>query len=695
MTSGTLFKSVFCVSLLVLIITNSSSAQTYSLENILGAPYCSDLTKSKSDRYIAWVSNQKGVRSIMLARGPHFTPEALFSSGEDDGQIIRNLTFDPSDTYLYFVNGSGTNRSGEVANPGSYLNYPSTKLWRIRLSDGSVKDVGPWTSFKISPDGTYFISWKGNTLYKISPDGAESSTIARMRGSFSSVEFSPDGKAISFTSNRGDHSFIGVIRFGEKNIQWIAPGVDKDDYARWSPDGNKLAFIRTAGDLRGELSDITGGHPFSILIHDLSKSETEVVWQSPADDGGFAQYYHNEPLRWTKSDHIVFYSEHEEYMKIYAMKADGGNPVSVIDGDCEVEQSSVSVDGSEIFFSSNCGDIDRRDLYSYDLEKNELNRVTQTSHIETHPIHMLEGQSIFLQGSHNVPTSVAIKTGDKVSQIYPADHGKDFPRQQLVQPQQAIFKSSDGTVVHGQLFDTGEGGNKPAVIFMHGGPIRQMLLGYHYSSYYANTYAMNQFLASKGYVVLSVNFRAGIGYGKKFRRAENQGPRGASEYEDILAAARHLQSLPNVDPDRIGLWGGSYGGYLTAMGLARDSDIFKAGVDFHGVHDWAWRAVDFSEGGFWGIDAPLMDEAYRSSPVADVDSWKSPVLFIHGDDDRNVMFGQTTDLVQRLRAKDVHYELLILPDEVHGFYRYDSWYRSFLATADFFDRFLKDSLEQN
>lgn len=135
--------------------------------------------------------------------------------------------------------------------------------------------------------------------------------------------------------------------------------------------------------------------------------------------------------------------------------------------------------------------------------------------------------------------------------------------------------------------------------------------------------------------------------------------------------------------------GGSYGGFLTAMGLARNSDIFKAGVDLHGVHDWNWRATDFSPGGSWGIDKSLMNLAYKSSPVSDLSKWTSPVLFIHGDDDRNVMYGQTVDLVQRLRERNVEHELLVFPDEVHGFYRFDSWLRTYEAAARFFDRHLK------
>src|SRR5262249_53600059 len=156
----------------------------------------------------------------------------------------------------------------------------------------------------------------------------------------------------------------------------------------------------------------------------------------------------------------------------------------------------------------------------------------------------------------------------------------------LVTPQQVIFKAADGLEIHGQLFlpkDAKPTDKLPAVIFSHGGPSRQMMLGWHNMYYYHNAYGFNQYLASKGYAVLSVNYRLGISYGRAFRQAKNGGGRGASEYQDIVAAAQYLRSRSDIDQSRIGLWGGSYGGYLTALGLARNSDLFAAGVDLHGV----------------------------------------------------------------------------------------------------------------
>jgi len=258
--------------------------------------------------------------------------------------------------------------------------------------------------------------------------------------------------------------------------------------------------------------------------------------------------------------------------------------------------------------------------------------------------------------------------------------------------------------LHGQLFlpkgeadsstalrnDKQEMAKRPALIFFHGGPRREMLLGYPAMGYYSNAYAMNQYLASRGFVVLSVNYHCGIGYGMEFRQCLHAGADGASEYADVLAAVKWLRARKDVDAARIGIWGGSYGGYLTAMALARNSDLFAAGVDFHGVHDWNLEdnAGDWLMGNNAQKDA-IAAKAKASSPIADVMRWRSPVLLIHGDNDPEVAFNQTPMLADALRARHVPVEELIFPDEVHEFLLHKDWVAAYEAEAAFFERVLK------
>ncbi len=208
-----------------------------------------------------------------------------------------------------------------------------------------------------------------------------------------------------------------------------------------------------------------------------------------------------------------------------------------------------------------------------------------------------------------------------------------------------------------------------------------MLLGWHYRPFYHTSYALNQYLASQGYIVFSINYRSGTGYGLNFREALDYGATGASEYHDVEGAALYLRTRADVDAAHIGLWGGSYGGYLVAMGLARGSELFAAGVDFHGVHDWSTSRTATP-----GPPTDATRTAFESSPMASVRNWKSPVLLIHGDDDRNVDFAQTLELVAALRKQGVYFEQMVIPDEIHDFLRSGSWLRAYRASVDFFKR---------
>jgi dipeptidyl aminopeptidase/acylaminoacyl peptidase len=674
---------------IALLVSGHALPQSFSLAEILGMPVASP-PAVRGDR-VAWVVNHRGLRNIYMVSGAG-QPVKLTDYREDDGQELSSLTFSPDLAKLVFVRGGARNREGDSPNPASISAGVEQALYLIDLgkNSGPVRlTTGNGPVF--SPDGSMLLFHRRGTIMKITWDAAaqvNESALFTARGGNHSPVFSADGNEVAFTSDRGDHSFVGVYTLAADKIRWIAPDVGTDVLPDWSPDGKRLVFIRQPGKKFEELDNFVGGVKFSVMVADAATGKARAIWSSPSDDGGFAQDYPHPALRWTKTDRILFFSEHTGWLHVHSINPDGSSITDLTPGNCEVESYSLTADHRTLYFDNNCGDINRRHISKVGVSGGPVEPVTREA-IEMYP-NAGSDRVYFVQSSYRYPKSLgyAQLAGKSAGSHIATEAGLSVP-EKLTEPKAVIFKAADGREVHGQLFGSGGNMKKPAIVFMHGGPVRQMLLGFHYMDYYSNTYAFNQYMASRGYVVLSVNFRDGTGYGRDFRRAPYQGPRGASEYQDVVAGAKFLQALPEVDANRLGLWGGSYGGYLTAMGLARNPEIFKAGVDLHGVHDWAMRAKYFSPGGGWAIGDREMDEAYDNSPVSDLSKWVSPVLFVHGDDDRNVLFQQTTDLVERLRERNVPVEVLILPDEVHGFLRYESWLNVFGAAADFFDRRLR------
>ncbi len=397
-------------------------------------------------------------------------------------------------------------------------------------------------------------------------------------------------------------------------------------------------------------------------------------------------------LFWGAGDRIVFPWERTGWLHLYSISTHGDVPKPLnTPGEFEIENASLSADRRTVLFSSNEDDTDRRHLWRVSVSGENLTPITPGIGIEWSPVETGDGAAIaMLRSDAKNPARASIKIGaSEIRDLAPASIPADFPASSLVPfPSPSCSPrptASRFTVSSFSLQPRAPNQQHPAVIFFHGGSRRQMLLGWHYMDYYNNAYAMNQYLASLGYIVLSVNYRSGIGYGLDFREALNYGATGASEFNDVLGAGLYLRNRPDVDPKRIGLWGGSYGGYLTALGLARASNLFAVGVDFHGVHDWS---AELTSDGLT-LDAATTRLAFESSPLASVGTWRSPVLLIHGDDDRNVPFHQTVALVQALRTQGVEFQELIFPDEIHGFLTQKRWIQAYHAAADFLAKHLQ------
>ncbi len=563
------------------------SAETFTLEQILSAPFPSELVAAPNAGKIAWTQDADGRHSLWAAAAPDYRARQIAGFDEDDGQEITGLVFGSGASYVAFVRGGDPNRNGEIPNPVSDPKGEDQSVW-IARADGSenAKKLAEGVDPAFSPDGKTLalVDNKNAQIWTVPTAGAgEPKPLARTRGRAGSLRWSPDGTYLAFVSRRGDHGFIGVYSFAKKTLRYLDPGLGHDTEPVWSPDGKRIAFIRQPNE-RNRLPFFPrrSALPWSIRIADVETGTGRLVWEADEGTGSaFHEIVAANQLLWAKGDHIVFPWEREGFVHLYSVPASGGEATLLTPGQFEVEHVTLTADGADVFYSSNQNDTDRRHLWQVSASGGTPRAVTSGGGLEWSPVAAGDGSAVaYLASDARLPAHPMIRVGSEPARaLAPATVPTDFPSD-LVVPEPVVFSAADGMKIHGQLFvpkDARSGDRRPAIVFFHGGSRRQMLLGWHYMYYYHNAYAMNQYLASRGYVVLSVNYRSGIGYGMEFREALDYGARGASEYRDVVGAGLYLRSRNDVDPARIALWGGSYGGYLTAMGLSRASDPLRRG----------------------------------------------------------------------------------------------------------------------
>jgi dipeptidyl aminopeptidase/acylaminoacyl peptidase len=703
--------SIVAVHFVLLAGGRAASAEHFTVEQALAFPAIESVVAAKSGSRIAWIFDEQGVRNVWAAEAPQWKAHALTAFTGDEGKEISDLSLSADGSEAVFVRdadgGNWPPADGVHPNPLGMPVAQRVEIWTAPATGngGQAQLLAEGDAPTISPQGDRVAYISGDQGFVATIGDAKSAQRSFFaRGKTRDLVWSPDGSQLAFVSDRGSHSLVGVFRSATDPIHWMAPSSNRVAAPRWSPDGKRLTFVKLAG-AGGPVKSMLDRHPepFELWVADAATGEGHAVWNSPNTiAGSFPDTDGGANLAWGADDRLVFTAHLDGWPHLYSVSATGGEPLLLTPGPFMVEHVSMSPDGRTVVYAANTGtdvdDDERRHVFSVPVNRAQPQAITRGLGLEWSPVVTGDGQSIaYIEaGAKNspLPAVIAIR-GGKTRIIGTERVPADFAGPRFVQPRKTIFTSSDGLLIHGQLFDTNieDRGKRPALIYVHGGPSRQMLLGFHYMTYYARDYAINQYLASRGFIVLSVNYRLGIGYGDAFNNPPGAAEKGAAEYQDVLAGAKYLRSLPTVDAKRLGIWGGSYGGFLAALALARNSDVFAAGVDLHGVHNWV--SLLEREEGLTALSTryekpadlqKAVDLAWQSSPVADVNRWRSPVLFIHGDDDRNVDVSQTIDLVERLRARGVRYEELIIPDETHDWELFRSWVKVSKAAGQFLTR---------
>jgi len=665
----------------------AAPAAPFTIEQVMEAPYPSSLVASAKGNSVAWVFDTRGCRNVWLSQGAH--ARAITTYTLDDGFDIGDLALAPDAAMVAFVRGG----SIEDDLPANVNNSPDgatpREVFLVSASGGAPRKIGSGHSPSFSPDGArlVFID-KGRVLSVAAAAESAAAPLVVDQGRIASVTFSPDGRRLAFISARKEHSLIGVYDFAAKTIAWLSPSLDHDTSPVFSPDGSQIAFIRIPSEKNPEFVSHRAGQPWSIWVADAATGEGRRAWVSDAGVGSaFQPTLSPRNLLWNSRDELVFPWEKTGWLQLYAIPAHGGAVRSVTTGQFEIVHMALGADRRRLVYSSN-EDIDRMHVWSIDFQGGKPMPVAKDRAIEDYPQIGGDGTIFALQSDATKPLQPVVLAAGRWQALAP-DGSASFPSSKLVTPEAVTFAAKDGQPVHAQLFLPRDSATKPhpAIMFFHGGPRRQMLLGFNPMGAYNWMYALNQRFVAEGFIVISVNYRGGIGYGLDYREARNFGPDGGSELNDLLGTVSYLQGRKDVDARKLGIWGASYGGLMTALGLARASKDIAVGVDYAGVYNWdtflASVGVPVDPG-------EATRRGFESSPVATIDQWHSPVLVVQADDDRNVPLQQSLELIEDLRLHHIDHDEIMMPNEIHDLARYSSWIMLFKATDAYLTHHLQE-----
>ncbi|HUQ19199.1 MAG TPA: prolyl oligopeptidase family serine peptidase [Gemmatimonadaceae bacterium] len=488
-------------------------------------------------------------------------------------------------------------------------------------------------------------------------------------------------------SNVGDVQFrgrLGFLNLKSGTIKWLNafPTDTATGFVQalgWTNDGKRAAFYSYTGDNKVRLLQSIDAATGKVTTIETLRDSAWVGGPCSFCGG----WYDNGRRLW-------YISEATGFAHLYTIAADGSDRRQLTQGNWEVRGASLSPDEKTFYLLTN--EISPAEEQIYRMSVNGGTREKLTTKSGGHKgVVSPDGQWIADVYSYvNRPPDLYLmrnQPGAEESQltVSPSAEWLSFP---WIEPELIKVPASDGVGVPAHIYrpaDMKAQPNGAAVIFVHGA-------GYlhnvgNFWSQYPREYMFNQYLASKGYVVLDLDYRASDGYGRDWRTAIYR-YMGGRDLQDQVDASKYLTKTFNIDPERIGLYGGSYGGFITLMALFTQPQYFGAGSALRSVTDWAHYNNGYTSA---ILNFPQTDTlSYRrSSPIYFAEGLKDPLLMAHGMVDANVHFEDIVRLTQRLiELGKTNWDLAVYPVEDHGFVRPSSWADEYRRIFEIFERTL-------
>jgi dipeptidyl aminopeptidase/acylaminoacyl peptidase len=710
-----------------------TGAQTpLTLHDVLDIKYLGKWGWSPDGSWIAWVYDSGGRNDLWLAR-----PAAPESPSQpqrqpqqpQQPQQLTSARDGVSDFAWRPIPATGCQEKTCPAAPGVLMALIiDGELWTAsgdgagwfslqRLaSRGKEKHGGlAW-----SPDGRTLSYGCGGSLFvweAATGEHRQITTPGPLLAGFSAraAAWAPDGAHIAFGFENPDRvPQVAVVGYPSGNLIWRSLESDPTGIPAWI--GPDVLMYRTGRrynmDLELHLLELTGSpQPTSRLLFRSTGDGKGPQWTSPpavSPDGGQA----------------LVLLEEDGWAHHYLYSRDGDRLEQVTFGECEDfghagDEAVWSPDGLTVVYSSNRANLSHRHLWQLDIATRASRQLTFGHTTDVQPRFAPDGRSlafvrcdayrnmdIWVSPMEDVLEEAAAGSAAPVAAPAP---GLTLARQlsfsmpaawtpaAQVAPEEITYSGAQGWTIHAQLYRPHGFGETaaptatpsrryPALVWVHGGPVRQMRPGWHPMHSYAFFHAYHQYLLHRGYVVLVTNFRGGIGYGRAFRHGLYQ-KMGVDDVTDVVQAGRYLKSLPYVDPERVAVWGLSYGGYMTLHCLTQYPDEFAMGINIAGIWDFAqWTRWAESRQGrtgglfqaFCGGNPDESPDLYRqASPCTFRDGLARPLINLHGTDDANVDFAQLDRIVLDCVALGKDYEAFYYPREMHTFRHKHTWLDAF------------------